>query len=235
MLKLSFRGSLAGPTAADTVAALSASPPTSNANPERKTPVPADAPVWEAPFLEAYARHGTVEGACRSIGLHRQRVYQRRRVSPEFAAAWVDAKERHGDLLEAELFRRGKDGWDEAVFFGGECVGTKRRYSDNCLIVAVKAARPGKYRDGNDGRHASPPDAPIRTAAEVTAQLAPYEGAIAMMVAGVVSRELVQRPALPAPTGPEVIDVKPVGACPRCDGPGVNPYCPVCHGAGRIG
>jgi hypothetical protein len=33
----------------------------------------------------------------------------------------------------------------------------------------------------------------------------------------------------------EASETAPGRPCPRCAGPGQNPYCPVCHGAGRIG
>ena len=178
-----------------------------------------------------------------------------------------------------EVFTRGVIGWHEPVFFGGEVVGHRLRKSDRCLEMYLRANDPA-YRDRVDLTHAAPDGGPVRTATEVTVQLQPYEDAIRMMVSGIFAR-----PALPAPTGPEVIDVEAVPAseqgrfqhtkergrnpgetpispgcgaaqvvageqipsnqrtaagavnrpCSRCDGPGVNPYCPMCHGTGVIG
>jgi hypothetical protein len=48
---------------------------------------------------------------------------------------------------EAELKIRGVDGWEEPVFHNGELCGTKRKYSDTCLIFMLKALDPAKYRE----------------------------------------------------------------------------------------
>ncbi|MFM9863992.1 MAG: hypothetical protein ACKVRO_10325, partial [Micropepsaceae bacterium] len=46
-----------------------------------------------------------------------------------------------------EADRRGRDGFDEPVFYRGEQCGVKHRYSDNLLLARLKALQPELYRD----------------------------------------------------------------------------------------
>ena len=220
---------------------VSASLPPSSSKVGTQTPVPDYHPPWERTFLAALAIDGEFVTAADAAGINASTAWRHRQRSPRFARLCAEARERSTCIVRREVFTRGVVGWYEPVFFAGEKVGDVLRKSDRLIELEAKRRDPS-YRDKVDLTHAAPDGGPIRTAAEVTVQLQPYESAIAMMVAGVVAREVVQRPALPAPAGPEVIDVQAVPAiaagataCPRCDGPGVNPYCPVCHGAGRIG
>ena len=49
---------------------------------------------------------------------------------------------------EAELARRGIDGWEEPVFdIKGNHCGNKRRYSDACLIFMLKSLKPEVFAD----------------------------------------------------------------------------------------
>ena len=111
-----------------------------------------------------------------------------------------------------EAFTRGVIGWHEPVFFGGECIGHVPKKSDRCLELYLKAHDPA-YRDKVDLTHAAPDGGPVRTQAEITAQLAPYESAVAMMIdAAIALRALEAAPpsSLSTPAGPEVIDVEAV-------------------------
>lgn len=68
---------------------------------------------------------------------------------------------------EAELKRRAVDGWDEPVFNQGELVGTKRKYSDTCLVFMLKALAPEKYRESAQVEiHNQVHGGPLPTAAE---------------------------------------------------------------------
>ncbi|WPJ95247.1 hypothetical protein SH580_17635 [Coraliomargarita algicola] len=52
------------------------------------------------------------------------------------------------ESAEAELHRRGVDGWEEPVFdIKGNHCGDKRRYSDACLIFMLKSLKPDVYAD----------------------------------------------------------------------------------------
>src|SRR5262249_21583923 len=60
------------------------------------------------------------------------------------------------EVLEAELRRRAVEGWLEPVYYRGKKVGDVRKFSDTCLIFALKGEKPEKYRErfehaGKDG------------------------------------------------------------------------------------
>ena len=103
------------------------------------------------------------------------------------------------DRMEAELYRRAVEGVDEPVFFGGDCIGTIKRYSDQLLLAGVKAHRP-EYRDKQSVELSGPQGAPIRTQAEIAAQLQPYESAVALLVDSLMELHCLQH--TPAPASP---------------------------------
>ena len=186
---------------------------------------------------------GNVAEACPAVGRARATVCEHWKHRPEFAAAWEEAQETAWDRMEAELYRCAVEGVDEPVFFGGECIGHRRVYSDSLLLAGVKAHRP-EYRDKSAVEISGPAGAPIRTQAEVTAQLEPYESAVAMLVDSLIAlRQLEAAPllVLAAPTGLEIIDFQaepqpsktepPSGRpCPRGDKPGRIPTAPFVMG-----
>ena len=51
------------------------------------------------------------------------------------------------DDLEAEAWRRAKEGVEKPVFQGGKQVGVIREYSDTLMATLLKAHRPEKYRE----------------------------------------------------------------------------------------
>jgi hypothetical protein len=67
---------------------------------------------------------------------------------------------------EAELKTRAVDGWEEPVFHNGELCGTKRKYSDLCLIFLLKALDPAKYREAQVQIHNQVNPSPLPTQAE---------------------------------------------------------------------
>jgi hypothetical protein len=80
-------------------------------------------------------------------GYARSCVYDWRKQDAGFAERWARALAIAGDLLEEEADRRGRDGYDEPVFFQGEKCGEKRKYSDALLLARLKAIRPEQYRE----------------------------------------------------------------------------------------
>lgn len=77
-----------------------------------------------------------------------------KREDEEFAEAWKAAMDQAVDTLEAEAWRRGRDGYDEYVTCKDGLVLDRegkpvlqRRYSDSLLTTLLKAHRPEKYRD----------------------------------------------------------------------------------------
>lgn len=77
----------------------------------------------------------------------RTAVYEHRNQDPAFRAAWDEAVETACDALEAEAWRRAKDGVRKPVYQGGEKVGEVREYSDTLLIFLLKGHRPERFRE----------------------------------------------------------------------------------------
>ncbi len=101
----------------------------------------------DAKFFTALENGHPVRAACDAAGYVRSCVYDWRKQDPDFAARWAHALHIAGDLLEEEADRRGRDGYDEPVFFQGEERGVKRKYSDPLLLARLKAIRPEQYRE----------------------------------------------------------------------------------------
>lgn len=100
-----------------------------------------------ARFCEVLADQCVVGKACEAVGISRQTAYDHRTKDKEFAAAWDEALEAGVDRLELEAWRRGVEGVDEPIVYKGVITGTVRRYSDELLILLLRAHRPEKYRE----------------------------------------------------------------------------------------
>ena len=111
---------------------------------------------WRRTFLRALRRHGHVTWACEVADVSMALAYKIRAQSPRFADAWkwamLEARQRMIDEAEAELFRRGVEGWLEPVFQGGRLVGSRRKYSEPCLLFLLQALHPNKYRPRVENR-----------------------------------------------------------------------------------
>ena len=88
-----------------------------------------------ADFLESLQLMGNVSIACTRAQVARQTAYRERRRSPAFAAAWDAALVAARVHAEAELAERAVNGWEEAVFYHGEEVARRRRFSDRLLLA----------------------------------------------------------------------------------------------------
>jgi hypothetical protein len=97
-------------------------------------------------FLEAYAEHANVLLASQKAHIHRTTVYVWLETDEDFSFAYNQAKEDAKDVLRAEIYRRGKEGWDESVYESGVLTKTVRKYSDTLLIFHSKALM-AEYRD----------------------------------------------------------------------------------------
>jgi hypothetical protein len=97
-------------------------------------------------FLEAFAQHANVLLAAREAGVARQHVYTWLEHDEDFFFAFNQAKEDAKDVLRAEIYRRGKEGWDESVYESGMLTKTVRKYSDTLLIFHAKMLMP-EYRE----------------------------------------------------------------------------------------
>src|ERR1700758_1550961 len=90
---------------------------------------------WVQTFLKEFAKSCNVTESCKKAGVSRVYVYKLRMEDPEFAAQYEDAYQEARDSLQSEAFRRGRDGFEESVWYQGQEVGTVRRYSDSLLTL----------------------------------------------------------------------------------------------------
>jgi transposase-like protein len=79
--------------------------------------------------LQAYVECGTVAGAARACGISRQTFYDWIENDESFAKAVVMCRQDLADDLEAEAFKRAREG------------------SDTLLVFLLRAHRPERYRD----------------------------------------------------------------------------------------
>ena len=101
----------------------------------------------KAAFLANLATTGDVSASCKASGLPRSTAYEWRDADPEFRAEWEKAQDQGTDALEDEAIRRGREGFEEPVFYQGVPVGTVRKYSDALLTFMLKGRRPEKFKD----------------------------------------------------------------------------------------
>ena len=111
--------------------------------------------VWHAEFLRALAEQGNVTAAAKAAGVDPMTVRNRRKTDETFAAVYDVALEAAADALEAEAWRRGKEGVERPVTVAQQAV-IIREYSDTLLLALLRAHRPEKFRErhevtGKDG------------------------------------------------------------------------------------
>lgn len=109
---------------------------------------------WRAPFLEAFAEHGTVRAACLKVGVGRSTVYDERHRNSAFAVAFAEAELEITESLEGEAIRRALDG------------------SDRLMEFLLKARCPERYSDRAHLHHSGTVAQPVvLTAEEEAAEL----------------------------------------------------------------
>jgi hypothetical protein len=104
--------------------------------------------VKKLSFLAAFAKTGgSIIRAAKAAGVSRNSHYHWIKADPVYQEAFADARHEIIETLEAECDRRGRDGYEEPVFYQGEQCGTIRKFSDTLLIFRLKALCPAAYRD----------------------------------------------------------------------------------------
>lgn len=86
-------------------------------------------------FLSALANGGAVRRAVRAAGIAHQTAYRMRRASAAFRLAWDAALLAARAVAEDVLASRAIEGVEKQVFYHGEAVATRRRYSDRLLLA----------------------------------------------------------------------------------------------------
>lgn len=98
-------------------------------------------------FLAAFAHCGRIRRACHAANISWKSHYLWLKDDEDYKAAFEEAKEMAGDFLEDEAIRRAVEGVQKPVFYKGEHVDNVTEYSDTLLIVAMKGAKPDKYKE----------------------------------------------------------------------------------------
>ena len=133
-------------TPADTLA-LAKRPPGVNLTPKQATKA-------KYAFLEDYVRWANISSACIAAAVTRATYYLWREKDPKFDAACNLANEAATERLEREAWRRATEGspYRRTSYWHGEPVGTdeKVEYSDNLMMLLLRARRPDLYREKVD-------------------------------------------------------------------------------------
>lgn len=108
--------------------------------------------AWWPIFLAVLRDTGQITAASTAAGVHRATVYRHLREFPEFKEQFDDAREQAVDALEAEAWRRAKDGVPRQKMVGEEKV-VEIEYSDTLLKFLLTAHRPALYRTTQTLRH----------------------------------------------------------------------------------
>ncbi len=86
-------------------------------------------------FLEALAVSGSVRSAARRVKVSHQCVYRARRSEAAFGRAWDAALVVARAQAEAKLADCAMEGFEEEVWYHGELVGTRTRFSERLLLA----------------------------------------------------------------------------------------------------
>jgi hypothetical protein len=86
-------------------------------------------------FLEALAVSGSVRSAARRVKVSHQCVYRARRSDAAFGRAWDAALVVARAQAEAKLADCAMEGFEEEVWYHGELVGTRTRFSERLLLA----------------------------------------------------------------------------------------------------
>jgi hypothetical protein len=139
----------------------------------------ARAQARQCAFLKAFALTANVSGAARAAKIGRTQVYAWQEHDETFALEMQQAREEAYDRLEQEALRRAVEGVrrERPVFSRGEQVGTEviTEYSDQLLILLLKAARPSRFRDNARVEHTGADGGPIRVQEDRFASLSDDE------------------------------------------------------------
>lgn len=118
---------------------------------QKPGPAPIFDPRRQAQFCESLSHNGNVRLACRACAISPQTAYRARRASPAFARLWDAAlliARRHAEELLAD---RALSGVEEAVFYHGEVIATRRRYDSRLLLAHLARLDAAAERAGDGG------------------------------------------------------------------------------------
>lgn len=103
-------------------------------------------------FLKAYEKTANILTAAEQVGIDRTLVYYWLEHDEQFGFAYNLADKAANMRIEAEIHRRGVEGYQEPVWQMGQYCGQITKYSDTLLIFYAKRRMP-EYRDTQNINH----------------------------------------------------------------------------------
>lgn len=98
-------------------------------------------------FLKAFAKTGNVSAAAEAAQVSRRTPYKWAEEDPAFKEAWDEAEAEAIDRLERAAWERAVEGWDEGHVNNRGELYSVRKYSDQLMVLLLKAHRPERYRE----------------------------------------------------------------------------------------
>ena len=98
-------------------------------------------------FLGHLAESCNVDRSAKAAGIHSDVLYKLRKTWPALREAWDAAKDAAYRSLEAEAFRRARDGVKKPLLHQGQVVAHVRQYSDLLTMFLLKAHAPERFDD----------------------------------------------------------------------------------------
>ena len=132
-------------------------------------------------FLQTFSVTANVRAACMKVGIDRSTVYSWQEHDTEFSLRFKQAELDANDLIRAELFRRGVQGYEKPLVSMGRAIFdsdgkplTERVYSDNLLSLLAKSRMP-EFREKQQLEVTNTASKDIQAIHEAIARaLAPY-------------------------------------------------------------
>lgn len=117
---------------------------------KQKLPLTDLTPKKKARFIEEYRERGNVLLSAKAACVGRALVYYWLSADPKFQDDFNEAREEATDTLEEEARRRAVDGVETPFNTKDETI-YLQKYSDTLLIFLLKANRPAKFRENQQG------------------------------------------------------------------------------------
>jgi hypothetical protein len=112
-------------------------------------------------FIMAFMDCASIVKACKKSKVPRQTVYDWFEADDKFREAFDKASIAALGVLEDEAVRRAYEGTLKPVYQSGRLVGKVREFSDQLLIILLKARAPQKYKDRFAGELTGKDGAPL--------------------------------------------------------------------------
>jgi len=108
-------------------------------------------------WLATFSKTGMIRQTSKLTKIHAENHYNWLEHDPEYAVAFDKASMIAADNAEAEVYRRGIEGYKKPISYRGKITDWYRDYSDTLAIFWLKGAKPERYRDNLVGLTANCP------------------------------------------------------------------------------